>query len=79
MTNKCETQPQKVDTYQAYLVRMWQDGYQAVWRASAQSVQSGEIVRFADLDRLFAFLKAQADVNAQTVDLAEGERNYQHD
>jgi hypothetical protein len=57
----------RLDTYQAYLIRLWQDGGQAVWRASAQSVQSGEIVRFADLTGLFAYLEAQTGHRANAV------------
>ena len=45
--------------YCAYLVRLWQDSPYTPWRASAQSVQSGETVRFADIEQLFAFLGAQ--------------------
>ncbi|MCE7988583.1 MAG: hypothetical protein DYG89_46095 [Caldilinea sp. CFX5] len=46
--------------YCAYLVRLWQEAPNKGWRASAQSAQSGETVRFADLAQLFAFLQAQA-------------------
>ena len=42
----------------AYLVRFWQDYPNDNWRASAQSAQRGETVRFADLEQLFAFLRA---------------------
>ena len=59
MTNKQDTQPQGLDIYQAYLIRMWQDGKQGTWRASAQAVQGSQVVRFANLDRLFIFLAAQ--------------------
>ena len=45
--------------YQAYLVRLWSEGAGTVWRASAQSVQSGETIRFASLDALFTFLYDQ--------------------
>jgi hypothetical protein len=46
--------------YHAYLVRLWQEHPQAPWRASVQSVETGETMRFADLGQLFAFLQAQA-------------------
>ena len=46
-------------TYQAYLIRLWRDRGQPSWRASAQSVKDGGIVRFASLDALFAFLTAK--------------------
>jgi hypothetical protein len=54
--------------YHAYLVRLWQEHPQAPWRASVQSVATGETVRFADLDRLFAFLQAQAASNGPAAD-----------
>jgi hypothetical protein len=50
---------QQPGIYHSYLVRLWQDNAQAPWRASLQSVQTGETVRFGDLDALFAFLAAQ--------------------
>ena len=46
-------------TYHAFLIRMWRDGSLALWRASARSVQTGEVVRFARLTDLFAYLEAQ--------------------
>ena len=45
--------------YQSYLVRLWQDDPYALWRATAQHVQTRETVHFADLDALFTFLWAQ--------------------
>jgi hypothetical protein len=54
--------------YHAYLVRLWQERPQAPWRASVQSVTTGETVRFADLGQLFAFLQAQAAPNAPAAD-----------
>lgn len=57
---KQQTELRSVQTrYCAYLVRFWQDNPHDGWRASAQSVQRGETVRFADLEQLFAFLRAQ--------------------
>lgn len=50
---------ESVAKYQSYLVRLWQDGPHALWRATAQHVQTSEIVHFADLDALFTFLWAQ--------------------
>ncbi|MCB0108079.1 MAG: hypothetical protein KDE53_19290 [Caldilineaceae bacterium] len=61
MTTNTEIDHSNLNKYQAFLVRIWQDGDQAAWRASAQCVQSGKIVRFANLDRLFTFLAAQTD------------------
>lgn len=43
--------------YRAYLVRLWRDDPAEPWRASAQSAQSGELICFATLQELFAFLE----------------------
>jgi hypothetical protein len=43
-------------SYRAYLVRLWKDGRPPTWRASAQVVKTGEIIRFAALAELFDFL-----------------------
>lgn len=47
-------------SYAAYMVRLWQDTPDGPWRASAQSVQSGEIVRFGALHDLFAFFMTES-------------------
>lgn len=51
--------------YRAYLVRLWRDGAHEPWRASAQSVQSGELIRFATLPELFTFLDIHTADGAQ--------------
>lgn len=66
--------------YCAYLVRLWQDNQNDEWRASAQSAQSGETVRFANLAQLFAFLQAQTarqppDEEQHGQDESAGSRN----
>jgi hypothetical protein len=45
--------------YHSYLVRLWQDGPHAAWRASLHCVQTHESLHFADLEQLFAFLAMQ--------------------
>ena len=47
--------------YLSYLLRLWQasDAGRVGWRASLESVQSGERVAFAGLEELFAFLRAE--------------------
>lgn len=45
--------------YTAYLVRFWRDAPNGPWRAAAQSVMTGEIVRFGSLQALFAFLEEE--------------------
>ncbi len=47
------------ERYQAYLVRLWQDSAHGPWRATLQSVQTGEKLLFADLEQLFAFVRGQ--------------------
>ena len=47
--------------YRAYLVRLWRDNAEEPWRASAQSVQSGGLVRFATLQELFVFLEIHSE------------------
>ena len=50
-----------IATYQSYLVRLWQDSPHAQWRASAQCVQTSEVIHFADRDALFSFLWMQTE------------------
>lgn len=57
MAQRIENIHSSTPYYRAYLVRLWRDDAQEPWRASAQSVQSGELVRFATLQELFAFLE----------------------
>jgi hypothetical protein len=42
----------------SYLLRLWRAGGDGSWRASLQSIPSGERHMFADLDSLLAFLFA---------------------
>jgi hypothetical protein len=60
---------QRHPTYAAYLVRLWQDSPDGPWRASAQSVQTGEIVRFGSQQALYEFLEKEvASANKQSSD-----------
>lgn len=45
--------------YHSYLVRIWQTHPQSAWRASAQCVQTGATILFADLETLYVFLSSQ--------------------
>ena len=47
-------------SYAAYMVRLWQETPDGSWRASAQSVHSGEVVRFGSLQELFAFFMTES-------------------
>lgn len=51
--------PNEDQRYLAFLVRFWQiqKRGELVWRASAESAQTGERKAFADMDLLFSFLK----------------------
>jgi hypothetical protein len=47
--------------YRSYLLRLWQvyvEGRQ-IWRASLESAQTGEVLHFANLRELTAFLVQQ--------------------
>ena len=43
--------------YHAGLLRLWREGAGGTWRASLQDAESGERIGFADLERLFAYLR----------------------
>jgi hypothetical protein len=43
--------------YHAGLLRLWREGAGGAWRASLQDAESGERLGFADLERLFAYLR----------------------
>ncbi len=57
--SRSESNRNATNRYIACLLRLWQDGTNHPWRASVQLVPNGEIMRFAGLDPLFAYLKAQ--------------------
>lgn len=59
MTTDSNPSTQHRLNYAAYLIRLWQDTMDGPWRASAQSVQSGEVVRFGSLQDLFAFIMTE--------------------
>lgn len=61
MENQPKDSSVALSLYHSYLVRIWKEAEGALWRGSAQSVQTGEIVRFANLTELFAFLESQID------------------
>ncbi len=62
MPDRCDDKRLRA-AYQAYLIRLWQDGADSLWRSSTESVQSGEIQHFASLTELFAFLEQQTDAS----------------
>ena len=54
------TQPAQTD-YHAGLLRLWREGASGAWRASLQDAESGQRIGFADLERLFAYLRRLTD------------------
>ena len=55
-------------SYQSYLIRLWQEHPHLPWRGTAQNVQSGEVIPFADVDKLFTYLSAQLSLVLPTSD-----------
>lgn len=51
---------QRGDAHRSYLLRLWRSGGDGGWRASLQSVQTGDRHMFADLESLLIFLVEQA-------------------
>ena len=55
--------PNKADmtttTYQAYMLRIWQESDDLPWRASLQNPHTGEQKNFATLAHLYTFLDRQ--------------------
>jgi hypothetical protein len=47
--------------YRSYLLRLWRESAQGAWRASVQSTATEQVVLFADITALLAFLLAQTD------------------
>lgn len=43
--------------YKSYMLRVWREGQEGGWRATLESVTSGEVRAFAHLDQLVAFLE----------------------
>lgn len=59
MKSEQNAESDMIGTYNAYLVRLWQESPEAPWRASATSVPAGKTVYFATLQALFSFLQAR--------------------
>jgi hypothetical protein len=48
------------DNYHAYLLRLWRDDENAPWRASLQEAHAGQLVSFASVAQLVAFIEQRA-------------------
>lgn len=64
--------------YLTYLVRLWQDGKDRPWRASAESIQNRLRVSFAEPTQLFAYLKTQIELETRT-EITESKENNGQD
>jgi hypothetical protein len=47
--------------YQSYLLRLWRTGTHGAWRASLQNTATEQVLHFADITALLAFLLTQTD------------------
>ncbi|MFN8485913.1 MAG: hypothetical protein U0768_22960 [Anaerolineae bacterium] len=52
--------------YHSFLVRLWRESAEGPWRASAHCVQTGETLRFASVEALFAYLVDRVGVPSDT-------------
>lgn len=50
--------------YSAYLLRLWYEEGAVSWRATLENVHTGEQTGFANLEKLFAFLRQQTDARS---------------
>jgi hypothetical protein len=79
------------DSYQAYIIRLWQAGSDGRWRALLQSVHTSEKMHFANLESLFTYLQAQTtdsdesiaandcDVTSNNTDIDERNNTHNND
>lgn len=51
--------PAVMGNYRSFLIRLWRSHGESSWRASAQCIQTGLTLHFADPHQLYAFLDAQ--------------------
>ena len=56
----------KID-YHSYLLRIWRDDKRRPWQASLQSTATEQLVHFAGLEALFAFLETQSAAKPGTI------------
>lgn len=48
-------------THRAYLVRLWREPHDQVWRASLKTTAGDQEMAFASLDELFVYLLRQTE------------------
>ena len=49
--------------YSAFLLRIWRDRAGESWRAALEEVDGGTLMRFRDLETLFAYLRERTATN----------------
>ena len=52
-------------TYQAYLLRLWREPQDGIWRASLKTTADDQEIAFANLDELFVYLLRQTEAMEQ--------------
>lgn len=67
--------------YSAYLLRLWYEEGTVSWRATLENVHTGEQTGFANLEKLFAYLRqqTQAILPENTFNAPQSERKEKTD
>ncbi len=52
-------------TSRSFLIRFWQEGTHTPWRVWVQSVQTGDVYLFADLEAMHSFFQKQITPNQE--------------
>lgn len=52
--------------YQSFLLRLWQERPNMLWRASLKDATTDERIGFLDLESLFAYLRQRARVSEES-------------
>ncbi len=68
---KKDQHQQSEGSYVAFMIRMWRDSGGSHWRGSAQSVHTGEVVRFASIPLLLHYLHSHVTFGAAPDDPEE--------
>jgi hypothetical protein len=53
------------ENYQAYLLRLWREDEASPWRASLQDARVGQLLSFASVAQLIAYIEQRTVVVAQ--------------
>ena len=53
------------EDYQAYLLRLWREDETSPWRASLQEARAGQLLNFASVAQLIAYIEQKTAAMAQ--------------